>query len=163
MNTKNLSLLGVALAAALAGTTASAAEDTSTMTVSATLTTACEVSSASSISFGSFAALESTGDKTADSGSTFQVACSSSAVPKIYVSGTREMVNGANVLPFNLSLTSGAAADDLASTSGGADSLTVTQDGSLHDVVIYSSVAAADFKALPSGSYTTNVTVAVVY
>lgn len=162
MNKNTVSLLALALAAAFAGA-ASAAEDTSTLSVSAELTTACEVSAASSIDFGSFAALLSTGDKTANSGSTFQVACSNSATPTIYVSGTREMANGANVLPFNLSLTAGAAADDLSSDSGAADALTVTQDGALHDVVIYGKVAATDFQALPSGSYTTDVTVHVVY
>jgi spore coat protein U-like protein len=162
MNKNSVSLLALALAAAFAGS-ATAAEDTSTLSVSAELTTACEVSAASSIDFGSFAALLSTGDKTANSGSTFQVACSNSATPTIYVSGTREMANGANVLPFNLSLTAGAAADDLSADSGAADALTVTQDGALHDVVIYGKVAAADFQALPSGSYTTDVTVHVVY
>lgn len=163
MNKKSVSLLALALAAAFSANAALAAEDTSTLSVSAELTTACEVSAASTIDFGSFAALLSTGDKTANSGSTFQVACSASAAPTIYVSGTREMINGANALPFNLSLTSGAAADDLSGDSGAADSLTVTQDGAMHDVVIYGRVAATDFQALPSGAYTTDVTVHVVY
>ena len=163
MNIKTVSLLGLAMAAALASTASVAAEANSTMTVSAELTTACEVSAASSIDFGAFAALLSTGDKTADSGSTLPVACSNSATPTIYASGTRTMVNGANSLPFNLSLSSGAAADDLGTDAGTADTFTWTPDGALHDVVIYGMVAATDFQALPSGSYTTDVTVHVVY
>lgn len=163
MKSKTVSLLGLALAAALASTASFAFEDTGTLTVSAELTTACEVSAASSIDFGSFAALLSTGDKTANSASTLQVACSNSATPTIYVSGTRSMANGANVLPFNLSLASGAAADDLGVDAASADTFTLTQDGALHDVVIYGMVAATDFQALPSGSYTTDVTVHVVY
>jgi spore coat protein U-like protein len=143
---------------------AMAANADSTLTVSATLTTACEVSPTASISFGSFAALASTGDMTANSGSTFQVACSNSATPTIYATGTRSMVNGGtNLLPFNLSLTSGAASDDLPSDSGTASTFTLTQDGSLHDVVLYAKTAAADFKGLPSGPYTTDITVSVVY
>src|SRR6185295_20408198 len=113
--------------------------------------------------FGSFNALASTGDQAANSGSTFRVACSNSASPTIYATGTRAMVNGSNSLPFNLSLTSGAASDDLPSTSGSATALTVTQDGDLHDVVLYAKTAASDFKSLPSGHYTTNVTVSVAY
>jgi spore coat protein U-like protein len=163
MNTKNVSLLALALAASLASTSALALEDTSTMTVSANLVTACEVSPTSSIDFGNITALLSTGNQTADSGSTFQVACSADAIPSIYASGTREMANGTDVLPFNLSLTAGAASDDLPSVSGSAASLTVTQDGAMHDVTIYSRVAATDFQAITSGAYTTNVTVAVVY
>lgn len=165
MNCKSISFLGLALAAALAGTTASAAvtEASSTMTVSAQLTTACEVSASPAIDFGTFAALLSSNDRTSSTGSTLQVACSHDALPKIYVSNAREMTNGTDVLPFNLSLTAGAAANDLASTSGAANSLTVTQDGAMHDVVIYGRVAATNFQALSSGSYTTDVTVAVVY
>jgi spore coat protein U-like protein len=160
---KTLTTLALAMAAALGCTVAFAAEDTSTLTVSANLTTACEVSAASAIDFGSFAALASTGDRTANSGSTFQVACSADAEPTIYASGNRIMLNGAAELPFNLSLTSGAAADDLPSDSGSATALAVTQDGDLHNVVLYAKTFAADFKSLPSGAYTTDVTVAVVY
>jgi spore coat protein U-like protein len=156
------SLLALALATTFAGS-AAAAEATSTLSVSAQLTTACEVSAAASIDFGSFAALASSGDKTANSGSTFQVACSNDAVPTIYVSGTRAMSNGTDALPFNLSLSSGASANDLGVDAGTANSLAVTQDGALHDVAIYGKVAAADFQGLSSGNYTTDVTVHVVY
>lgn len=161
--TKIFTTLALAIAANLGCSAAFAAEDTSTLTVSATLTTACEVSAASAISFGSFAALASSGDRTANSGSTFQVACSADALPTIYASGDRIMLNGTAELPFNLSLASGAAADDLPVDSASATALTVTQDGDLHDVVLYAKTFAADFKSLPSGAYTTDVTVAVVY
>lgn len=65
----------------------------------------------------------------------------------------------------DLSLTSGAAADDLPSTFGAGADLPegFTQDGSLHDVVIYAKALASNFKLLPCGSYTTNVTVSVEY
>jgi len=160
---KQVGLLAAALASVSMCGAAAAANADSVMTVSATLTTGCEVSPTAAISFGTFAALASTGDKTANSQSTFQVACSNSATPTIYATGTREMANGVNVLPFKMSLTSGAAADDLPYTSGTASTLTLTQDGSLHDVVLYAKVLAADFKGLPSGAYTRNVTVSVAY
>jgi spore coat protein U-like protein len=134
------------------------------MTVSAELTTACIVSTTSAIDFGSFAALAATGDKTASSGSTFQVACSNSATPTISATGTRSMVNGVtNLLPFNLSLTSGAAANDLSADALDGSAFTLTKDGDLHDVVIYAKTLASNFKGLPSGAYTTDLTVSVTY
>ena len=160
---KQASLLAVALASISFGGAAVAGTASSTLTTDATLTTACEVSAASAIGFGSFAALNSTGDKTGNSGSTFQVACSNSAAPKIYATGTRSMMNGTFALPFNLSLTSGAASDDLPATSGSSAALSVTQDGDLHDVVLYAKTTAANFKALPSAHYTADVTVSVSY
>ena len=163
MNARNkLSAIAIAICAASC-VPAWAGTASSTMTVSGTLTTACEVSGTSTISFGNFAALSSTGNKTADSGSSFQVACSNSASPTIYATGTRKMLNGTYELPFNLSLTSGAASDDLPSSSGTAAALTVTQDGTLQDVAIYAKTLASDFRGLPSGAYTTNVTVSVAY
>jgi len=161
---RHVGLLAAALASlSLCGVASAAGTANSTLTVSATLTTACDVSPTASISFGSFAALASSNDRTADSASTFQVACSSSATPTIYATGERKMLNGANGLPFKLSLTEGADADDLPSDSGSASTFTLTQDGSLHDVVLYAKTLAADFKGLPSGAYTTNVTVSVAY
>jgi spore coat protein U-like protein len=158
---KSVGLLGAALAAMSICGAAVAATSVSTMTVGATLTAGCEVSATSGISFGTFLALSSTGDKTADSGTTFKVACSSGAAPNLYAVGTREMANGADVLPFNLSLTAGAAADDLAAVTGTA--LAITKDGSPQDVVIYAMTRAADFKALPAGNYTTTVAMTVEY
>jgi spore coat protein U-like protein len=164
MNMKKTSLLALALAASLAGTSAMAAEDTSTMTVSATLVTACEVSPTSSIAFGNITALLSTGDQSADTAGSFTVACSNSATPTIYATGTRSMSNGTHSLPFNLSLTAGAAADDLPSILANAIAITpITQDGAMQPMTIHGSVAATDFQDISSGAYTANITVAVVY
>ena len=162
---RQIGLVAATLASMAICGAAIAATSSSTMTVSATLTSGCEVSTTSAISFGSFAALANTGDKTASSGSTFQVACSASASPTIYAVGTRSMSDGVlpSLLPFNLSLTSGAAANDLPLTQGTAAALTLTKDGDLHDVVIFAKTLASNFKSLPSGGYTTNVTVSVDY
>lgn len=158
---RKVGLVALALASVAISGSAVAETVSSTMTVDATLTTGCEVSATSAIHFGSFVALASTGDQTKDSGSSFQVACSNSAFPKLYAVGTREMVNGANVLPFNLSLTAGAETDDLALVTGTA--LEITQNGSLQNVTIYGKTLAANFKGLPSGAYTTTVAMTVDY
>lgn len=162
---EKLNLLAIALVSAFGASTAMAVEDTSTLTVSATLTSACEVSATSAISFGNVVALASTTANTAaNSGSTFQVACSVSESPTIYASGTREMINGTDVIPFTLSVVSSGGAE-LPSTSGTAAALpgSFVQDGDLHNVTLYSTIDAADFKSLPSVAYTTDLTVAVVY
>ena len=159
---KKLSLLSVALAAVLACGTAAAGTASGTLTVDATLTAACEVSPTSQIHFGSFDALLSTGDIDANSGSTFQVACTTGLAPKIHASAARSMSNGVDSLPFNLSLTSGGT-DDLASTSVSAQAIAITQDGAMHDVVLYGRVLASDFAPLSAGAYTGDVTVSVEY
>lgn len=161
---KNVSLAALALASLVVCGTAAAATSGSTLTVDATLTSACAVSSTATISFGSFSTLETT-DRTANSGSTFTVACSSDMTPLIFATGTRTIINGANTLPFNLSLTDGAAADNLPATLALAEALTIVQDGTAKVVPLYARLAAANFGALPAGAYANGsaVTVTVSY
>ncbi|MEO8752083.1 MAG: spore coat protein U domain-containing protein [Casimicrobiaceae bacterium] len=141
-----------------------AAQGDSLLTVNATLTSACAISPTATISFGSFSTL-ATADQTADSGSTFTVACSVDMEPAIFVVGTRTIINGASSLPFNISLTSGAAADDLPATLALAAPLTIVQDGTPKVVPLYARLAQANFKSLPAGAYANGsaVTVSVVY
>lgn len=153
----------VAFVLAVSASSAAAAVASNDLVVSATLTSGCEVD-AGAIDFGSFSNLASTGDKLADSGVTFLVACSSDVTPTISSTTVRNMANGANLLPFNLSLTAGAAADDLPTVTPGA--LTITQDGTLQVVTLYAKVLASNFSganALPEGAYTRTLTVDVTY
>lgn len=161
---KNVSLAAATLASLVVCGTAAAAQSDSILTVDATLTSACAVSSAATISFGSFSTLSPV-DQTADSGSTFTVACSVDMVPMIFATGTRTINNGANTLPFNLSLSSGAAADDLPATLALASELTVVQDGTEKVVPLYARLVKADFTSLPAGAYANGsaVTVSVSY
>ena len=163
MNThKKYSLLSLAVASVLGCGSVAAATASGTLTVDATLTAACEVSPSSAIDFGSFNALASTGNVDADSGSTFQVACTTGLAPKIYASASRSMSNGTDSLAFNLSRTAGGA-DDLASTSLGAQAITITQDGTMQDVTLHGRVLASNFASLSPGAYTGTVTVSVDY
>lgn len=165
MNAK-ITKLALAIGAMAMAGGAMAAEVTDTLTANLTLTSACEVSPTSTIDFGSKVALASVTAATANSGSTFQVACSADATaPKIYAAVTRTMKKGGTGtgIAFNLSLTSGAAADDLPSEVGSAISVgTLTQDGAFHDVVIYGK-APNSWAALPSGDYTGTVLLTVTY
>jgi spore coat protein U-like protein len=161
---QKVGLVAVAIASMAISGVAAAAQSDSVLTVNATLTSACAVSAAATIGFGSFSTL-ATADQTADSGSTFTVACSSDMAPKIFATGTRTIINGPSTLPFNLSLTSGAAANDLPATLALASGLTVVQDGTAKVVPLYARVAQANFKTLPAGAYANGsaVTVSVSY
>jgi len=162
MNQK-FALLSAAIASLTLGGVASAAQSDGILSVDATLVSACTVSAAAAISFGSFST-QTIGDTQANSGSTFQVACSSDLAPQIFAVGTRTLTEGANVLPFNLSLTLGAAADDLPTTLGAAEPLPITQDGTPQDVILYARALTADFAGLPGGAYSAGViTVSVSY
>jgi len=165
MNKKSVSLLALALAAAFAGSAGATIlpHADSNLTVSATLTSACEVSEASSINLGSYNALESAGDMTGDSKSTFQVACSSDLTPAIYATGNRYMANGANHITFGLGLSADDAMEDALPAAPGGASFTLTKDGSLHDVVLYAYAANSAFKDKPSGAYTAPIVVSVEY
>lgn len=158
-------LARVLVAAGMASVTgiAMAGTSSSQVLVSATLVSGCEVSPNAAIAFGNVSTLLSAGDQIADSGTTFQVACSTDAVPTIASATARKMTKGANNLPFNLSLTSGAASDDLPTTP---TALTLTKDGTLQTVTLYAKVLKSNFtggNALPGGAYTGTMTVDIAY
>ncbi|MCX7042048.1 MAG: spore coat protein U domain-containing protein [Gammaproteobacteria bacterium] len=159
---KNLSLLALAVVSALACGTALATDASGTLTVNATLTTACEINTGGTIGFGTFAALASSGTKNANSGSTFKVACSQDAVtPKIYSATTREMLNGADAVPFTLSFVSSGGAS-LPSASPGT-AIGITQDGTMKDVVLYGQLLPADYQGDKSLAYTVDLAMTVEY
>jgi spore coat protein U-like protein len=153
---QKIGLLAAAVAAIAVNGIAAAGTQTGNLTVSATLASGCSVSAAPAINFASFATLAGV-DQTADSGSSLQVACSAGLTPVMFVSGTRNMVDGGliNPIPFNLSLTAGAVANDLAIAIGPATSFGLTQDGAAHAVVLYARVLLANFASKAAGAYTT--------
>ena len=148
-------------AIALSGA-AGAATQVGNLTVSATMISACSVSAAPTISFASFSTLAGA-DQTADPGTSLQVACSAGLTPVMFVSGTRAMVDagGLNPIAFNLSLTSGASANDLAIAIGPATTFGLTQDGAQHPVVLYARVPLANFAAKAAGAYATAIPLVV--
>jgi hypothetical protein len=157
--------MALGLGCTLTAMQASAATGTGNVTVQTTLTSACEVSAAAAtIDFGSVVTLASSGNKTADSGSTFQVACSSDLSPKIYSTTARAMTDGGvNSLPFDLCLAACTGSNSLPSAQGSAEALSMVQDGTLQPVKLYGSLLASDFKGLPAGSYSKIVTINVDY
>lgn len=157
--------IAAGVACSMAAVPASAGTGTGDVTVKTTLTSACEVSAATAaIDFGAVVALASSGNKTGDSGSSFQVACSSDLSPKIYSTSARVMDDGAaHTLPFDLCTAACNGSNSLPATQGAASALTITQDGTLQPVKLYGAVQASDFQALPAGAYSKTVTINVDY
>jgi spore coat protein U-like protein len=155
---------GILLVAGLVSVSgmASAATATSTVNVGATLEDACTVSSAATIAFGTISNLSGGADLNADSGGTFTVTCSSGAAPTIGASPLRVMSDGEHDLPFNLSLSAGAATDNFP-TLAAPGALGVVMDGTTKTVPIYARVPAANLGTLTSGAYAVALTINVNY
>lgn len=155
----------VALAAAAVMGGASVAQATilpTNMDVTATLISACEVSSSGTIAFGTVGTLESTGDKLASNTTGFRVACSAGLSPYIFSATARVMESGANTLAFDLCLTACTGTNGLA-VGATTDALVINQDGSLHPVELHARITAANFKASPPGVYAKTVVISVEY
>jgi hypothetical protein len=152
----------------MGSTSVYAATGTGDMTVNAALTSSCSVS-ASTLDFGSIAALDVTADVTADTGTTLEIACTSgTTTPVIYSTTTpRTMVEtgaGTATLPFYLSQTADAATDALPATATGETiGGTWTADGSAQVVPIYGRIPTASFNGKPVGSYTATIVISVDY
>lgn len=163
------SLLGALLAVGMAmgSTSVYAAGTTGDMTTTAAITSSCSVS-ASTLDFGSIAALNTTADVTGDTAGSLTVACTTgTTTPKIYSATTRTMLEsgaGTATLAFNLSQTAGAAADNLPVTALASEAMTgYTADGSAIIVPIYGRIPTASFAGKPIGSYTATIVISVDY
>jgi spore coat protein U-like protein len=123
----------------------------------------CTVASGGTLSFGPVVALASSPNVTTNSGSSFWVNCTADVLstPTIYSSSTRVMVSGGNSLPFSLSAVSPGGLELRTNSPGYA--LAITKNGTNETVTLYGKVFVADFKALPSGVYSTVITVTVEY
>jgi hypothetical protein len=135
---------------------------TGTMTTQANLTNACTVSDAL-MDFGNIAGLVSTGDVTADTAGSLMVACTTGVAPTIWSDTARAMTNGTETIAFNLSQTSGAAADDLAIAGTGDAFASYVSTGSPIAVPLYGMISAAALEGKPAGAYTVGITVSVDY
>jgi spore coat protein U-like protein len=150
-------ILGMSGMAMAAGTA------TGAMTTTATLEDSCTVSAAA-MTFPGFAALLSTADQTADTAGSLLVACTTGIAPTVWSDTARILTSGVNTVAFNLSQTSGAAADDLPTASLSAELITgYTSTGAPIDVPLYGKILATNFGGKPAGAYTTNITVSVNY
>lgn len=164
MNTKSTKLAFAVTALLLAGGAWAAAFDTTTLNASMTLTSGCESSETATLAFGSKVALFSTGNVSADTGATLQVACSASTetLPTMYADATRKMVNDINEINFKLSAAS-AGGTELGTDKSGGTQISITKDGTMKNVVLYGQVPVANFQGMPSVAYAGTVTVSFEY
>lgn len=123
----------------------------------------CSVASGATLSFGTVVPLASTGDVSANSGSTFWVNCTAevSAAPLLYSASTRTLVSGANSLPFALSAASSGGTPLPASSPG--TPLGIARNGTNQTVTLYGRIVPSNFKSLPAGSYSTSLSLTVEY
>ncbi len=161
---KALSVLAaIGLVLGTSGMAAAAGTATGTVTASATLENSCTVSDDATMTFPNSAALLSTADQTADTGTTLKVACTTGTSPTIWSDTPRILVNGPDSFPFNLSQVSGAASNDLPTTAPGQGIPGYIADGSEKVVHLYGKIMASNFGGLPGKLYAANITVTVSY
>jgi spore coat protein U-like protein len=123
----------------------------------------CTVASGAQISFGAVVALASSGDQTANSGSSFWVNCTAdvAGTPSLYSSTPRVLQSGASTLPFSLSLVA-PGGSELSSAPPGSG-LGIAKDGTNQTVTLYGRLLNVHFRALPAGVYTRVITLSVQY
>ena len=149
-----LGMSGMAMAAGTA---------TGVMTTTATLQDSCTVSAAT-MTFPGFAALSSTADQTADTAGSLLIACTTGTTPTIWSDSTRELSGAGGTIAFNLSQTAGAAADNLPTVTGSAESIVgYTSTGAEIAVPLYGKILATNFGGKAAGAYTADITVSVNY
>ena len=129
--------------------------------VSAPAFALCAVSGSATIAFGAFEALASSGNQSANSGSTFVVKCTPNEKPALYSTTPRTLVSGTSSLPFSLSIVS-PGGPELPTMSPGAP-MSFLQDNKDQVFVIHGLVRSADFRGLPSGTYSRVVTLTLEY
>jgi spore coat protein U-like protein len=124
----------------------------------------CTVGTGGALAFGSVVALASTTNQTTDSGQSFKVKCDSGVAGtlRLYSATPRVMQNNASSLPFNLSLNSGAANDDLPTAPLGAP-FDITRNGTDQAVILYAKIYSQNFRSLPSGLYSAAIVLTVEY
>lgn len=123
----------------------------------------CTVASGASLAFGNVVALASTGDIGSNTGSSLWINCNAEvgAMPRIHSASQRVMVSGAGSLPFLLSMSSPGGIELPVSAPGAV--AVIALDGSNQTVTLHGKIFAADFSALPSGSYLGQLVITVEY
>jgi spore coat protein U-like protein len=135
----------------------------SAMPAGAARAAGCSLSTGPQLAFGPIVALASTGDVDSNTGATLTVRCSADVTlpPALYSPSPRELAGPGGYLPFRLSLLS-PGGPDLPETAPGAP-LSVASDDVDHVVTLHGRLRAADFAALPAGSYAASITLTIEY
>lgn len=156
-------VLGAVLYAAPA--TGLAATATDTMTVSATVQSACIVS-ASALSFGSY---NPTAATNTDATTTLSITCTSGTSYTVGLSAgngsgatvsSRKMTNGSNTLDYSL-FQDASRSTNWGNTPGTDTPASATAGASAASLTVYGRIVAG--RNVPAGTYTDSVTVTVNY
>jgi spore coat protein U-like protein len=161
---KKLTTLAVIGVGVYASNTAMATTESGAMTVSATLTEACSVSSAT-MTFPPISRFADT-DIVADSAGTLLIMCTASTTPKIWSDSTRVLNGpGAAKIPFSLGQTTATALTDTLPkiAAGQAIAAPFTADGTKRSVPLHGLIRAKDYIGKAPGLYTTSITINLNY
>lgn len=149
-------VLVAALAVAMAGV-AMAATATNNLTASATAISSCRIDSVSNVAFGNYDPTDST-DNTAGSGSIVS-RCTKNTTYRIYITGTRTMTDGTDLLEFDLYSDAGRTSV-FPSTFAGATPATAANN-SPTTTNVYGKIPAQD--NVQAGSYSATLSATVEY
>ncbi len=134
------------------------------MDVTADLIASCSIVGVPSMTF-SGAALNSTPFLAGDTGDSLYVACTTGTAPTIWVDGDRTLTKEgtSSTVDFNLSLSTGAASNDLPTSSSSEPQAIpdYTANGAPQRVTLYGRIPNVSGK--PAGVYVTHLTVGVNY
>lgn len=159
--------LSAATVAVLLATGANAATETTTFTVSATVTNACSVS-ASNLAFGNINPLTNATTAT-DATTTVSVTCSNGTAYNVGLNAgaatgatvtARKMVSGTNTLSYALYRDSARTANW--GSTVGTDTVAGTGSGAAQSLTVYGRVPSGQ-QSTPVGAYTDTITVTVTY
>jgi spore coat protein U-like protein len=155
-----LVVIGVALSIS---NMAMASAGSGTMIVSATLTEACSVSSAS-MTFPTISRFADT-DIVADSSGSLMIGCTAGTTPLIWSDANRVLTNGASTIAFTLGQTPATALTDALPkiVAGQAIAAPFVANGIAQSVPLHGLIKAADYTGKAAGLYTASITINVNY
>jgi spore coat protein U-like protein len=156
-----LAVIGVVLSMS---NTAMAATESGTMTVSATLSEACSVSSAT-MTFPSMSQFSDT-DIVADSAGTLLINCTASTTPKLWSDSPRILTGpGKAEIPFSLSQAAATVlADDLPRGATASQAIAgFTANGTEQPVELHGLIKGAAYQGMPAGVYAASIMINVNY
>ncbi len=162
------------LAVTMGSQSAMAGTETGVVTVTATLTAACSIGTGT-IAFGSFSGVNvgTAGSPSALSdnsktSSAIPYVCTTGSSPAVTMDGANtataqlnmKLTSGPDLIPYNVYEDSGYT---IQITPGSATALSLTSDGTSHNLSIYGRIPGASYASQTVGAYSDDLTITVTY
>lgn len=163
---KQISSMVVACIGAAFSVSGHAATSSGSMTVTATVTSACSITPGT-LAFGNY---NPTSSSATDASAAISFICTNGTAYKIGLNAgsgsgadtsTRKMSASSNTLSYNMYSDTGRSTNWGNDTSGGTDTVNGTASGAAQNVTVYGRIPALQTSV--AGSYTDTVTVTIAY